>query len=217
MERGDRPAPARGKSPDRHHKSVARQHRRCAPDRPRHLEDLRKQQQARIPPLSHRRKRYVRMDPVDVWISTDSVSLIIIPFSDVVDGNEPRRRPAKQLGARKRASGHFLEVSLPRSFAIRRNCSSAASRSSTISWAMMSGSVYREWPLTPSLSSTQLSLIQRNKNDSFLCCLLYFLFQTIAKIYTALKNMNDIGTIHKNQIRSTSVELSHNLSSKSRY
>ena len=27
------------------------------------------------------------MGPVDVWISTDSVSLIIIPFSDVVDGN----------------------------------------------------------------------------------------------------------------------------------
>jgi hypothetical protein len=34
------------------------------------------------------RKRYVRMDPMDVWISTDSVSLIISPFSDVVDGNE---------------------------------------------------------------------------------------------------------------------------------
>jgi hypothetical protein len=28
------------------------------------------------------------MGPVDVWTSTDSVSLIIIPFSDVVDGNE---------------------------------------------------------------------------------------------------------------------------------
>ena len=26
---------------------------------------------------------YVRMGPVEVWISTDSVSLIIIPFSDV--------------------------------------------------------------------------------------------------------------------------------------
>ena len=28
------------------------------------------------------------MGPVGVWISTDSVSLMIIPFSDVVDGNE---------------------------------------------------------------------------------------------------------------------------------
>jgi hypothetical protein len=33
----------------------------------------------------------------------------------------------------------LAEDSPPRSFAIRRNCSSAASRSSTISWAMMSG------------------------------------------------------------------------------
>jgi hypothetical protein len=32
------------------------------------------------------RKRYARMGPVGVWISTDSLSLIIIPFSDVVDG-----------------------------------------------------------------------------------------------------------------------------------
>jgi len=31
------------------------------------------------------RKRYVRMGPVDVWTSTDSLSLIIIPCSDVVD------------------------------------------------------------------------------------------------------------------------------------
>jgi len=30
--------------------------------------------------------------PMDVWISTDSVSWIIIPFSDVVDGIEPRGR-----------------------------------------------------------------------------------------------------------------------------
>jgi hypothetical protein len=37
------------------------------------------------------RKRYVRMGPVDVSITTDSVSLIIIPFSDVVDGIEPLR------------------------------------------------------------------------------------------------------------------------------
>jgi hypothetical protein len=29
------------------------------------------------------RKRYVRMGPVEVSISTDSVSLIIIPYSDV--------------------------------------------------------------------------------------------------------------------------------------
>jgi len=31
------------------------------------------------------RKRYVRMSPVEVWISTDSVSFIIIPFADAVD------------------------------------------------------------------------------------------------------------------------------------
>ena len=37
---------------NRHHKSVARHHRRGAPDGPRHLEDLRVQHQARIPPLS---------------------------------------------------------------------------------------------------------------------------------------------------------------------
>jgi len=30
----------------------------------------------------------VRMGPVGVWISADSVSLMIIPFSDLVDGNE---------------------------------------------------------------------------------------------------------------------------------
>jgi hypothetical protein len=53
------------------------------------------------------RKRYVRIGPVDVWTSTDSVSLIIIPFSDV-DGIEPRRRPAMQPGGWKRASDHFL-------------------------------------------------------------------------------------------------------------
>ena len=29
------------------------------------------------------RKRYVHIGPVNVWILTDSVSLIIIPFSDV--------------------------------------------------------------------------------------------------------------------------------------
>jgi hypothetical protein len=35
------------------------------------------------------RKRYVRMDPVAVWISADSVSLIIILLSDLVDRKEP--------------------------------------------------------------------------------------------------------------------------------
>jgi hypothetical protein len=49
----------------------------------------------------------VRIGPVDVWTSTDSVSLIIIPFSDV-DGIELRRRPAMQPGGWKRASGPFL-------------------------------------------------------------------------------------------------------------
>src|SRR2546427_4507921 len=34
------------------------------------------------------RKRYVRMGPVEVWISADSVSLMIISFSDLVDGND---------------------------------------------------------------------------------------------------------------------------------
>jgi hypothetical protein len=29
------------------------------------------------------RKRYVRIGPVDIWISTDSIFFIIIPFSDV--------------------------------------------------------------------------------------------------------------------------------------
>ena len=37
-------------------------------------------------PLVAGRKRYVRMGHVEVSISTDSVSLIIILFSDVVDG-----------------------------------------------------------------------------------------------------------------------------------
>ena len=49
----------------------------------RHLEDLRKQQQPRISPLSRRRNGYVRMGTVGEWISTDSISLIIIPYSDV--------------------------------------------------------------------------------------------------------------------------------------
>jgi hypothetical protein len=30
----------------------------------------------------------VRMGPVEVWISADSVSLMIISFSDLLDGNE---------------------------------------------------------------------------------------------------------------------------------
>jgi hypothetical protein len=42
----------------------------------------------------------------------------------------------------------FSEVSLSRSFAISRNCSSAASRSSTISWAMILGTIYGKWLLT---------------------------------------------------------------------
>jgi hypothetical protein len=58
-------------------------------------------------PSATGRKRYVRMGPEEVSISTDSVSLIIIPFSDV-DGIEPQRRLAMQPGRRKRASGHFL-------------------------------------------------------------------------------------------------------------
>jgi hypothetical protein len=41
----------------------------------------------------------------------------------------------------------FSEVSLPRSFAISRNCSNPASGSSTISWAMMSSIIYRKWCL----------------------------------------------------------------------
>jgi hypothetical protein len=47
------------------------------------------------------------MGPVEVSISIDSVSLIIIPFSDV-DGIETRRRPGMQPRGKKRASGHFL-------------------------------------------------------------------------------------------------------------
>jgi hypothetical protein len=43
----------------------------------------------------------------------------------------------------------FSEVSLPRSFAISRTCSSAASGSSTISWAMMLGTSYGKWLLRP--------------------------------------------------------------------
>ena len=39
-------------------------------------------------PSATGRKRYVRIDPVGVGTSTDSVSLKIIPFSDVVDGNK---------------------------------------------------------------------------------------------------------------------------------
>ena len=41
------------------------------------------------------------------------------------------------------------EVSLPRSFAISRNLSRAAWRFSTISWAMMSGTIYGKRLLTP--------------------------------------------------------------------
>ena len=33
------------------------------------------------------RKTYVRMGPVGVWISADLVSLMIIPFSDLMEGN----------------------------------------------------------------------------------------------------------------------------------
>ena len=52
--------------------------------------------------------RYVLMSPVDVWRLTDPISLKIIPFSDVVDGIEPRRRPAMQPGGRKLALCHSL-------------------------------------------------------------------------------------------------------------
>ncbi len=47
------------------------------------------------------RKRYVRMAPLDVRISTDSVSFIIIPSSYVVDGIErhiARRRRGLSRG-----------------------------------------------------------------------------------------------------------------------
>jgi hypothetical protein len=46
-----------------------------SPDGPSHLEDLRKQHKAWVPPSAAGRKTYVRMDPVGVWISTDSESL----------------------------------------------------------------------------------------------------------------------------------------------
>ena len=52
---------------------------------------------------------------------------------------------------RRACSAHqvtFSEVSLPRSLAFSRNCSNAASRSSTISWAMMIGTIYGKWLLT---------------------------------------------------------------------
>ena len=63
--------------------------------------------------------------------------------------------PLFVLCSRGEGSAHqvtFTEVSLPRSIAISRNCSRAASRSSTISWAMTSGTIYRKWLLRPYFS-----------------------------------------------------------------
>ena|SRR5688572_16175589 len=92
-----------------------------SPDGPSHLEDLRKQHKAWVPPSAAGRKTYVRMDPVGVWISTDSESLIIIPFSDT----DMESSPEEDSNAR-RIRSRLSEISRSRLFAISRNCSMAS-------------------------------------------------------------------------------------------
>ena len=80
------------------------------------------------------------MGSVDVWISTNSVPLIIFPCPIWMESSPEEDQPCS-LADGNAHQVTFSEVSLPRSFAISRNCSRAGSRSSAISkW---------EWFLTP--------------------------------------------------------------------